>query len=73
MKIISFVQNNILQTSPEQIEYAKLGEEKEEFYNKEIKSSYIVRTIDNLIEKASLSVLDPNNSELKALEKRIFE
>jgi hypothetical protein len=26
-----------------------------------------------LIAKASFSVLDPNNSELKALEKRIFE
>lgn len=35
--------------------------------------SNIISVLDNLIAKASLSVLDPNNSELKALEKRIFE
>ncbi len=56
---------NILQTSPEQIEYAKLGEEKEEFYNKEIKSSYIVRTIDNLIEKAILQKVSDIHFEPK--------
>ena len=34
--------------------------------------SNIISVLDNLIAKASLSVLDPNNSDLKALEKRIL-